>query len=265
MNRLASHTLWTLFGAAMLAFLLAPTLFTLLYSFSEARYFSFPVQSYSLRWYVAFFSAAKFQKAAIETGLLALIVVPCCLTAALCTSHAVARWEFPGRRLVDALILSPLIVPGVVTGVAFLSLFRILHQDIGLVRMAIAMMVVCLPYAVRALAANYGGVDRSTEEAARDLGAGPLQAYLKVTLPQLKPGLLAGGVFVLVEVIDNFAVNVFLVDLDSNTLPIVAYQHIRDFDDPVVAVMSTLLSALALTLVVVFNRMVGLEKLSQSR
>lgn len=265
MSRVVSRTLWTAFAAAMLAFLLAPTVFTFLYSFSEARYFSFPVQSYSLRWYVAFFAATKFQKAAMETGLLALMVVPCCLVAALCTAHAVARWDFPGRRFVDSLILSPLIVPGVVTGVAFLSLFRILHQDIGLVRMSVAMMVVCLPYAVRALAANYGGVDRATEEAARDLGAAPLQAYLKVTLPQLKPGLLAGGVFVLVEVIDNFAVNVFLVDLDSNTLPIVAYQHIRDFDDPMVAVMSTLLSALALTLVVVFNRLVGLEKLSQTR
>ncbi|MCK0195716.1 ABC transporter permease [Ancylobacter sp. 6x-1] len=265
MRTLISRTLWTAFGATMLAFLLAPTLFTVLFSFSEARYFSFPMQSYSLRWYTAFFGAAKFQKAAIETGLLALIVTPGCLAAALCTAHAVARWEFRGKRLVDSLILSPLIVPGVVTGVAFLSLFRILHQDIGLVRMSIAMMVVCLPYAVRAVSANYGGVDRATEEAARDLGAGPLLAYLKVTLPQLKPGLLAGGVFVLVEVIDNFAVNVFLVDLDSNTLPIVAYQHIRDFDDPLVAVMSTLLSALTLALVILFNRVIGLEKLSQSR
>ncbi|WP_245573062.1 ABC transporter permease [Lichenihabitans psoromatis] len=110
------------------------------------------------------------------------------------------------------------------------------------------------------LGANYTGVDLRCEEAARDLGAGPLYTYFKVTLPQLRSGLLAGAIFVFVEVIDNFSVNVFLVDLHGNTLPIAAYQHIRDFDDPLVAVLSTLLALLTLALVIVLDRVVGIDR-----
>ena len=88
--------------------------------------------------------------------------------------------------------------------------------------MALAMMVVCLPFALRAIAANYQNVDPATEEAARDLGASAMTTYLKITLPQLKPGILAAAIFVFVEVVDNFSVNVFLKDLQSDTLPIAA-------------------------------------------
>jgi putative spermidine/putrescine transport system permease protein len=255
-----SKGLWLLYGLVLAVFLMAPVLVTALYSVSDARYFAFPVKAFSLRWYVEFFGSSKFIDAALNSVLLAAVVTPVSLLLALPTAHALARLDFPGRKAVEALILSPLVVPGVVTGVAFLSFFRMLHQDLGMVRMAVAMLVVTFPFALRALAANYGGMDRYAEEAARDLGCGPVRTYLKVTLPQLKAGSLAGAIFVFSEVIDNFAVNVFLVDLDSTTLPIAAYQHIRDFDDPLIAVMSTLLSLVALGLVIVFGKFAKFDR-----
>ncbi|MGV1768335.1 ABC transporter permease [Rhizobium rhizogenes] len=264
MNRVFAKAAWALFGACTTIFLIAPVLLIAVYSFSKSRYFRLPIRQFSLDWYVAFFASQTFRDAMFNTIVIAVIVTPLCLIAALVTAHVMARSQFAGKSVIDALILSPLIVPGVVTGVAFLSLFRILGIDIGLVRMSIAMVVVSFPYALRALAANYGSVGVALEEAARDLGAGRLQTYLRVTLPQLKPGLIAGTIFVAVEVIDNFAVNAFLVDLHSNTLPIAAYQHVRDFDDPLVAVMSTLLSLLSLIFVLIFNRLVGLEKIARS-
>jgi putative spermidine/putrescine transport system permease protein len=265
MKHYLGKALWLLFGVLMLSFLLAPVIFTAVYSVGESRYFQFPPQAWSLQWYTSFFRAQKFYEAMINSAILAAVVTPLCLLAALPTAHALARYRFAGQRWIDALVLSPLIVPGVITGVALLSLFRILHQDIGLVRMSVAMMVVCFPYALRALAANYQAVDPATEEAARDLGYGPLRTWWTITLPQLRTGLLAGAVFVFVEVIDNFSVNVFLVDLHSNTLPIAAYQHIRDVDDPLVAVMSTLLSILSVLLVLGFSRIMGLERMFKNR
>lgn len=262
---LVVKALWLLFGLAVCVYLLAPVLFTAVYSVGESRYFQFPPQGWSLQWYGAFFRAEKFRDALLNSAILAAVVTPLSLLAALPTAHALARYRFPGQRWIDALVLSPLIVPGVITGVALLSLFRILHQDIGLVRMSVAMLIVCFPYALRALAANYQGVDPATEEAARDLGSGPLRTWWSITLPQLRTGLLASAVFVFVEVIDNFSVNVFLVDLHSNTLPIAAYQHIRDVDDPLVAVMSTLLSVLSVLLVLGFSRLLGLERMFKSR
>jgi putative spermidine/putrescine transport system permease protein len=254
-----------LFGILVGAFLLAPTIFSAYYSIGESRYFTFPATSFSLTWYEQFFRSEKFMSAAFRTALLAAVVTPLCLIVALMTAHALVHSRLRAKRLLDALALSPLVVPGVVTGIAFLSLFRIFGLELGLVRMGLAMMVVCLPFALRAIAANYQNVDPATEEAARDLGASAMTTYLKVTLPQLKPGILAAAIFVFVEVVDNFSVNVFLADLRSDTLPITAYQHVRDFDDPLVAVMSTILSILTLFLVLVFQRMIGLDRIASTR
>ena len=261
MTSISARIAWSLFGAIMFLFLLAPALLAAVYSIEVSRYFRFPPGAVSLAWYVAFFASGTFRSAMAETAVLALVATPICLLLALPTAHALARFNFGGRRLLNAALLSPLIVPGVVTGVAFLSLFRIIGLDQGLARMTVAMIVVCYPFALRALSANYAGIDPRGEEAARDLGAGPFYAYSRVTVPQLRPGLLAAAVFVFVEVVDNFSVNVFLVDLHSNTLPIAAYQHIRDFDDPLVAVMSTLLSLLTLALVVLLDRVVGAARM----
>ncbi|WP_315837628.1 ABC transporter permease [Bradyrhizobium prioriisuperbiae] len=250
---------WILFCAAILVFVISPTIFTAYYSFGPSKYFQFPIASYSLKWYSLFFESSKFQSAMIRTAILAGIVTPVCLLVALGTAHVMARGSLRSRRLLDAIALSPLVVPGIVTGIAFLSVFRLAGIESGLVRMMIAMLVVCLPFALRAIAANYQNIDPATEEAARDLGAGAFAAYLNVTFPQLKPGFLAGAVFVFVEVIDNFSVNAFLTDLNSDTLSITAYQHIRDFDDPLVAVMSTLLSIITLVAVLLVQKAIGLD------
>jgi putative spermidine/putrescine transport system permease protein len=264
MNRSVATWPWLLFCGLVLLFIVSPTVFTAYYSFGTSKYFQFPIEVYSLKWYDIFFESTKFRSAMTRTAMLASIVTPICLLVALATAHAMAYGSPRAKQVLDAIALSPLIVPGVVTGIAFLSFFRLAGVELGLARMAIAMLVVCFPFALRAIAANYQNINPATEEAARDLGAGPLMTYLKVTLPQLKPGVLAGAVFVFVEVIDNFSVTAFLTDLNSDTLSIAAYQHIRDFDDPLVAVMSTLLSVLTLIAVLLVQRVVGLDKVVKS-
>lgn len=264
MSRSVSSWPWLLFCGLTLVFILSPTIFTAYYSIGTSKYFQFPIETYSMRWYQAFFESTKFRNAMARTAILAGAVTPICVLVAMATAHAMAYGSRRSKQILDAIALSPLIVPGVVTGIAFLSFFRLVGVELGLVRMSIAMLIVCFPFALRAIAANYQNIDRSTEEAARDLGAGPLTTYLKVTLPQLKPGVLAGTVFVFVEVVDNFSVNTFLTDLNSDTLSIAAYQHIRDFDDPLVAVMSTILSILTLVAVLLVQRVVGLDKVVKS-
>lgn len=260
MNRSVTTWPWLLFCGLVLVFVVSPTVFTAYYSIGTSKYFQFPIEVYSGKWYGLFFESAKFRGAMMRTAILAGIVTPVCVLVALATAHAMAYGSRRAKQVLDAIALSPLIVPGVVTGIAFLSVFRLVGIEIGLIRMAIAMLIVCFPFALRAIAANYQNIDPATEEAARDLGAGPLMTYLKVTLPQLTPGVLAGAVFVFVEVIDNFSVTAFLTDLNSDTLSITAYQHIRDFDDPLVAVMSTLLSILTLIAVLLVQRVIGLDK-----
>ena len=122
-----------------------------------------------------------------------------------------------------------------------------------------------MPYAVRAVVATLHGLDPALEEAGRNLGGRAFPVFLRVTLPLLRPGLLAGGIFVFVEAIDNFSITVFLSDLNTTTLPVEAYGYIRDFDDPTIAAMATVLIAQSLILVAIMQRFVGTDRFLQLR
>ncbi|RVT91701.1 ABC transporter permease subunit [Rhodovarius crocodyli] len=251
--------LWALYLVLVMGFLLAPVAFVVFYSFNDASMFRLPVRAYSLRWYREFFASDQFQPALRATLMIAAVVVPFTLLVALPTAHLMARGK--GQAWLGAALTAPVVVPGVVTGIAFLGLFTMLGIGDALTRLVIALSIFCLPFSLRALNASYAGLDRRPEEAARDLGATPLRAYLHVTLPQLKAGLLAGAIFAFVEATDNFSIAVFLADTRTKTLPIAAYEHIRDFDDPTVAAMATVLTLVALVLVLVLEKVIGLEKL----
>jgi putative spermidine/putrescine transport system permease protein len=161
---------------------------------------------------------------------------------------------------VNGAIMSPLVVPGVVTGISFLSLSARMGGGLGLLPIIVALTCFAFPFAVRALTANLHGLDPRLEEAARNLGASRFGAFLWVTLPQLRPGLLAGGIFVFVEAIDNFSIAVFLTNSRTTTLPVESYSYIRDFDDPTVAAMAVLLMGLSAILVFAIDRLVGLDR-----
>ncbi len=251
---------WGAYLAFATLFLVAPVAFIGLYSLLDATFFKLPLPALSMRWYRAFFDSPQFSAALKSTLLLAVVVTPLCVAVAIPASWAIARLRFRGRDLLNAMILSPVVLPGVVTGIALLSLFGMLSLKDGFVRMTLGMTLLCLPFAVRALTANFHGLDESTEDAARNLGAGAFTTFVRVTLPQLRPGLIAGIVFVFVETMDNFSINVFLADSRSKTLPIAAFEQIRDFDDPTVAAMATLLSVLSVLIVLAVDRLVGLDR-----
>lgn len=260
MRRPGTRLIWALYIAAMLVFLLTPLVLIVVYSFAPGRYLQLPPKALSIKWYVAFFENDAFMLGVRNTAILSVLTPVLCLAIALPTAHAIARRSVPGAAAIGTMLTSTLLLPGVVTGIAFLSFFNVLNVGHGLVKMTVAMTIVCLPYALMALLANYQGTDERLEEAARDLGASPFHAYRRVVLPQLKPGLIASAVFIFVETVDNFSINVFLADMHTVTLPIATYQHMRNYDDPTVAVVATLLSALALLLVMLLSRLVGLDR-----
>lgn len=247
------------------AFLVLPVLVIVYYAFSPSGIVTFPPRALTLRWFVSFFENPRFRAALVNSVLIAAIVTPLSLAVAVPTAIALVRRTFPGRGALGAAVLSPLVIPGAVSGIAFLNLFTAIGLADGFWRIVVAMTCFTLPFAVRALAANLHGLDPSLEEAARNLGARAWQAFRAVTLPQLKPGLVAGALFVFVEAIDNFSIAVFLTDLRTSTLPVEAYGYIRDFDDPTVAALATVLIVQSAILVVVLQRLVGLDRFADLR
>jgi putative spermidine/putrescine transport system permease protein len=247
-------------SALATAFLVLPVIFIVYYAFNVSRYFALPPQPLSLHWFANFFANDRFQAALQSSFEIAALVTPTSLAVAVPSAIAIVRGSFRGRALLNTALLSPLMIPGVVTGIAFLGFFSQLNVGSGFWRVAAALTCFTLPFAVRALVANLHGLDPALEEAARNLGASRWRCFLYVTLPQLRPGLLAGGIFVFVEAIDNFSISVFLTDISTTTLPVEAYNYIRDFDDPTVAAMASMLIALTVALVFVVQRVTGLDR-----
>jgi putative spermidine/putrescine transport system permease protein len=249
-----------LFAGLVLAFILVPVAFICLYAFNDVGYLRLPPQALTLKWFVNFFDNPRFRQALESSLLISAVVAPACLLIALPASVALVRYRFAGRDMLNGLMMSPLIVPGVVIGISFLSLSSRLGAGLGLWPVIVALTCFAFPFAVRALVANLHGLDPRLEEAARNLGSRRWQAFLWVTLPQLRPGLLAGAIFVFVEAIDNFSIAVFLTNSRTTTLPVESYSYIRDFDDPTVAAVAVLLMALSVALVMVLDRLVGLDR-----
>ncbi len=241
-------------------FLLLPVVFVVLHSFSPMRYFQWPPTGFSLEWHKNFYTSPMFMDAAKNSFTMALIVTPLSLLIGIPASYALVRSEFRGKGLIQQIILSPLIIPGVVTGVSLLSLLSAGGMRIGLFALCLGMLVFALPFAIRALAANLLGLDPRIEEAARSLGAGPVRTFFVIVLPQLKSGILAASVFIFVEALDNFSIAVFLTNDSTKVLPVAAYQYIKDFDDPTVAAMATALIVLSVIAVALLEKLMGFQK-----
>lgn len=232
----------------------------MLHSFSPSRYFQWPPTGLTLRWHEAFYTSSMFMAAARNSLVMAVIVTPLSLLIGVPASYALVRGDFPGRALLQQVILSPLIIPGVVTGVSLLSLYSAGGIRIGMFGLCLGMLIFALPFAVRAISANLLGLDPRVEEAARNLGAGPLRTFFVVVVPQLKAGVPAASVFIFVEVVDNFSVAVFLSNDKTKVLPVAAYQYIKDFDDPTVAAMATALIVMSCVLVILLEKLIGFQK-----
>ncbi|GHF68903.1 ABC transporter permease [Seohaeicola zhoushanensis] len=241
-------------------FLLLPVIFVVLHSFSPTRYFQWPPTEFTLKWHQDFYTSTMFMEAARNSLVMALIVTPLSLVIGVPASYALVRGTFPGKALIQQVILSPLIIPGVVTGVSLLSLYSAGGLRIGMFGLCLGMLIFALPFAVRAISANLIGIDPRVEEAARSLGAGPLRTFFVVVVPQLKSGVLAASVFIFVEAVDNFSIAVFLSNDQTRVLPVAAYQYIKDFDDPTVAAMATALIVLSVVLVMLLEKLIGFQK-----
>ncbi len=242
-------------------FMISPVIFIVLYAFNPTEYFTWPMHGLSLKWFQNFFENESFYNAFIVSIKMTLIVTPISLLIALPTSYGLVRCKFKGRELINALIMSPLIVPGVVTGIAFLILLSAIGIGPGFIGLIIGMTCISVPFGVRALIANMHGLRPELEEVAYNLGANKWSVFWNIILPQLRPGLLAGGTFIFVEAIDNFSVSVFLTSTSATTLPVASYSYIRDFDDPTIAAAAAILILISTTLVFLCSKLVGLDRM----
>jgi putative spermidine/putrescine transport system permease protein len=259
---------WMLNGVAALSlgFILLPLILVTWLAFFRQEIPSFPPEGYSLKWFGAVLDNKSFVagfQLSFVTGVAATLIG---LALAVPASLAIARRQFRGRGFVNALLLMPLIVPGVVLGTS-IYVFHIeteiatglpvLGTTAGLIA---AHVLIVIPWAARLVSASLEGFDPAIEEAAKNLGATPWTTFWRVTLPAIRPGLVAGALFGFVMSFGNLEMSLFLVGAGRTTLPIAILQYLEWKIDPTVAAVSVLQIALIAAAMIVTDRYVKIAQ-----
>ena len=245
------RTALLLFLSLVMAFMLAPIAFVLVYAFSSVSYAVFPPPGFSLQWFVKLFQQQPLFRAALNSLIVALTATAISLVVGTLAALGLVRYRFFGRELLRAIFLAPLIVPRIAFGVAMLIFAILLRRFGGLDSLVLAHLMVTLPFAISILSATLVAVDRSLEEAAADLGATPLQTFWKVTLPQIRTGLATSGFFAFIISWDQVETSLFLVKTDNMTLPVAMFYYLQRQQDPVIAALSTFLIGIAVAVAIV--------------
>jgi putative spermidine/putrescine transport system permease protein len=255
-------------GAAALAmaYILLPLFFVFWLSVFKQEIPSFPPDGYSLRWFSALAEYREFASGfilSLQVGVIATFVG---LVLGLSAALVIVRSQINGRGLLNSLLLAPMVVPGVVLGTA-LYVFQIeaeiatglpvMGSFLGLV---IAHSLIVVPWTVRLICANLVGIDRTIEEAAYNLGAGPITTFFKITLPMIRPGLVAATLFGFVASFGNLEMSLFLVGPGRTTLPIAILQYLEWKIDPTVAAASVLQIALIALALLITDHYVKLSR-----
>ena len=234
---------WLLRGwvALVVGFLLLPVVVVVLASLSRTSYLTVPPQGITLRWFAAVLHDAEYLHAIAFSLVLALVATLGSLVAGIAAAYALVRFRVRGQDVVAAWLNAPLVFPGVVIGVALLQFYALLRVNGTFAGLALAHMVITVPYVVRAMLATLHGVDAELENAARVLGASGPVAFFTVTLPLARPGIAAGALFSFIVSFDNVPVSIFLLGSSQMTLPVKIFSAIEYGVDPSIAAISTML------------------------
>lgn len=256
-----ARALQYVYVAAFVAFLLAPLVVVIGASFDPKALLRFPPHGFSLRWYDAALHSA-FMSAARLSLTVAVLATMGALVLGVPAAWGLARYEFQAKKYVTGLLSAPLLMPQLVIGVALLQIFANLHLGASVITLALAHILITLPYVVRIVHASIIGVDVSIEEAAANLGANRLRMYLTVTLPIVRPALYSAALFAFLVSFDDAVVALFLVSGATTTLPIAIYTYVQYDLDPTIAAISSMLIGVSVALMYVARRLAPIDRVA---
>jgi len=228
--------------------LVAPTLIVIPLSFTDQQNFSFPPDGWSTKWYRNFFQNPEWYESALLSLRVAVVVVLLATVLGTVGAFALVRgrgiWRTPAR----ALLIAPVIVPGVIVAIAIYYIFLRWHLTQTYLGFVLAHTVLAIPLVILAVNASLAGFDEGLERAAASLGAGPVATFFRVTLPMIMPGVLTGALFAFLTSFDEAIISLFLAGPGQRTLPVQMFQSITASVDPTIAAASTMVIVLSTAL-----------------
>ncbi|HZB78613.1 MAG TPA: ABC transporter permease, partial [Actinomycetota bacterium] len=224
------------FYVVLVLFLYAPIAVLMIFSFNDSRLVTFPLAGFTTRWYELLLENEELIEALKVSAIVAAISSVCAVGLGIVASYAMVRRRFRGKAATSSLLLSPLVIPYVVFGIALLILFRAvddfliprfgIYFGLGIHAIVIGHVVVSLPYTILTIAPRLERLSTNVEEAARDLGASPSSTFLRVTIPLLVPAIVSAYLIAFTLSFDEYAIASFIAG-DVTTYPLFLYGQVR--------------------------------------
>ncbi|WP_264737538.1 ABC transporter permease [Cytobacillus firmus] len=246
-------------------FLLAPIVVVLLSSLTTTEYIVFPPEGLTLRWYTELIEHPEFMQSFTLSIIVAFGTAIISTAIGTLASLAVVRRQFKGKTAIVQLVGSPLLIPSVVFGVALLQFYSWIGLAASPLALILGHIILTVPFVMRLVVASLVGFDRSIEQAALNLGAGPMKVFIQITLPIIKSGVIAGAIFAFITSFDDLTVALFIVSTDVVTLPVRIYTYMQYQYDPIITSVSSIMILFTVVLMLVIERVLGVGKVFSSK
>jgi len=248
MPRISGWSLIRLYTILVYVWMFTPIVAVVILSFNPQQFGSFPMEGFSFRWYVKLAHndtiLNAFKNSLVLGSLTAIVTTAIGIPAAM----AFVRYEFPGKNTLNTLLLTPIMIPEVVLGVALLLFIRWLQQPKSFALLLIGHVVLTLPYVLLVVQARLVGIKRVYEEAALSLGANPFQTFKEVTLPLLAPAILAGMLFSFTISFDDVTATLFWATARSQTVPVKIFGMLRNSISPEINALGAVMILLTISI-----------------
>lgn len=250
---------------AALAYLVLPLVVIVGSSLTSTSFLAFPPQGVTLAWYSTMLNDPTYVAAFLTSTSLAALATAVAVLFAVPTALAIARFDFPGKRALSATLMSPLVLPHVVLGAALLQYGTIIGVTRSFTALLVGHIVIIVPFVLRAVLPQLTEEQRSLEEASADLGAGPLTTFFLVTLPQIRSGIISGGIFAFISSWINVELSIFNTTAELTTIPVKLFNYVQYTIDPTIAAVSSITILVAAIVIIILDLAFGLDVLAEGR
>lgn len=238
------------FIVLVLTFLYLPILVTIIYSFNTSK-MNILFEGFTTSWYQTMFYNRNLMEAfqnSLIVGIVSTLIATIIGTLGAVGMH---KYSFLGKNFLDKVLYIPVVIPEIVLGIALLSIYSFMNITLGLFTIIIAHITFCIPFVLITVRARISGLDNALVEAAMDLGANTFQAFFKVTLPLLMPGVLSGAMLSFTLSLDDVIISFFTNGPDSITLPLEILSMVRTGVTPEANALSTMIMIVTMLIVCV--------------
>ncbi|WP_079211125.1 ABC transporter permease [Brucella pituitosa] len=250
---------------AGLLFLTLPLLIIIATSFTETQFLAFPPVGFTFKWYGEFLRDTSYLASIWTSIAIAALATVLAISIGILAALVVSRSEIRGKRIISTVFIAPLILPTIVIGAALLQYANALGFARSFLALVIGHTVIVVPYVLRTVLASLQRFDRSLEEASHDLGATSVSTFFLITLPIIKPGVVAGALFAFIISWINVELSIFNATAQVMPIPVKLFNYVQYAVDPMLAAVSATTIYVAIIAVIILDVFVGLDRVAASQ